>query len=98
MLELPLRLVGELGAVYSDSEGIADFTVLATGVEVGVFVKHTERETHFSLRSRGAVDVGRIAQKIPGGGGHGSAAGCTIPLPFAQAAPVMLETIRAELG
>jgi phosphoesterase RecJ-like protein len=98
MLELPLRLVGELGAVYSDSEGIADFTVLATGVEVGVFVKHTERETHFSLRSRGTVDVGRIAQRIPGGGGHGSAAGCTIPLPFARAAPVMLETIRAELG
>lgn len=96
-MNLPLDLVQELGATYSDTEGMADFTVLAEGVEVGMFIKHRENEAHFSLRSRGKVDVGRIAQKIKGGGGHGSAAGCTIPLPYAQAKAQMLQTIAAEL-
>jgi phosphoesterase RecJ-like protein len=97
-LSLPLALVEELGAVYSDTEGMADYTVLAEDVEVGMFIKYRPTEAHFSLRSRGGVDVGRIAQKIPGGGGHGCAAGCTIALPYDQAKARMLETIKSELG
>ncbi|MBD3347088.1 MAG: hypothetical protein GF401_18695 [Chitinivibrionales bacterium] len=96
-LKLPLSLIDELGASYSDSEGIADRTVLAQGVEVGMFIKYKDTETHFSLRSRGDVDVGKIAQKIPGGGGHGSAAGCTIYMPYEEAIAYMLDIIRKEL-
>ena len=97
-MEMPYRLIDELGATYGDSEGMADLTILADGVEVGVFLKYNERQTHISLRSKGSVDVGRIAQSIQGGGGHSSAAGCTLNLPHEEAKAAILAVIAKELG
>jgi phosphoesterase RecJ-like protein len=96
-MTMPLSILEELGAQYSDSEGMADFTITAEGVEVGMLIKFDERESHFSLRSKGNIDVGKIAQKIHGGGGHFSAAGCTITKPFEEAFPYMLDILRQEL-
>jgi phosphoesterase RecJ-like protein len=97
-LELPLDLIQRLGATYGDSEGMADLTIMGARVQVGMFVKHTERQTHFSLRSKNHVDVGRIARRVPGGGGHVNAAGCTMDEPLAEALPKMLAIIGEELG
>jgi bifunctional oligoribonuclease and PAP phosphatase NrnA len=96
-MEMPLGLLDELKAQYSDSEGLADCTITGSDVEVGILMKYTGTETHFSLRSKGAVDVGRIAQKIKGGGGHSSAAGCTIKLPHAAALEQMLSIVNQEI-
>lgn len=96
-MEMPYALIKELGATYGDSEGMADLTVLGAGVEVGMLIKYNDKETHFSLRSKGRVDVGRIAASIQGGGGHSSAAGCTMVLPYAEAKARMLEIIKKEL-
>ncbi len=96
-MEMPMALLEELGAPYSDSEGLADCTILAADVEVGILTKHTATETHFSLRSKGSIDVGKIAQKIKGGGGHSSAAGCTIRQPHGEALEQMLAIIKQEL-
>lgn len=96
-MEMPLSLLDELNAPYSDSEGLADCTISGADVEVGILTKYTKTETHFSLRSKGAVDVGRIAQKIQGGGGHSSAAGCTIRLPHGEALEQMLSIVKQEL-
>ena len=97
-MEMPVSVLAELGAQYSDSEGMADHTTTAAGVEVGMLTKYSDTETHFSLRSKGSVDVGKVAQKIPGGGGHSSAAGCTVLLPYDQALPYMLQIIQEELS
>ncbi len=97
-MDLPLSLIDELKAAYGDSEGMADHTVSAQGVEVGMVLKHTAEECHFSLRSSGNVDVGKIARMIRGGGGHSSAAGCTIQLPRDKALPQMLGILEKELG
>jgi phosphoesterase RecJ-like protein len=97
-MELPLCLIEELGANYGDSEGIADMTISANGVKVGMMIKFTDFETHFSLRSNNQVDVGRVARSIPGGGGHCNAAGCTIPLPVAEAKARMLAIVAREIG
>ena len=94
---MPFSLVDELGAQFSDSEGMSDHTSTAEGVYVGMLVKHNENQTHFSLRSKGKIDVGKIAQMIPGGGGHSNAAGCTINLPYTQALEKMLSIIEKEL-
>ncbi len=96
-MDMPLSLLEELGAQYSDSEGMADHTITATGVEVGILTKHNSHETHFSLRSKGKIDVGRVAQKVTGGGGHSCAAGCTIKLPYEQAMEQMLSILEKEL-
>jgi phosphoesterase RecJ-like protein len=96
-MEMPLALLDELHAHYSDSEGLADCTITGSDVEVGILMKYSGTETHFSLRSKGAVDVGRIAQKIKGGGGHSSAAGCTIQLPRDAALEQMLSIVNQEI-
>ncbi len=96
-IELHTRLLDKAGANYGDIEGISDLTLSVAGVEVGMFIKYDEKSAHFSLRSGGAVDVGKVAQKIPGGGGHVCAAGCTLDLPLKQAKKKMLEMIREEL-
>lgn len=96
-MELPLSLIDKLGAFYSDSEGMADQTITVHGVEVGVFIKHTPEQTHFSLRSKGLIDVGKIAKMVPGGGGHSNAAGCTIEASISTALPAMLALLEKEL-
>jgi phosphoesterase RecJ-like protein len=96
-LEMPMAILADLGALYSDSEGMVDITTTASGVQVGIMTKYTDTETHFSLRSKGAVDVGRIAQQIKGGGGHSSAAGCTLQLPLDRALAAMLAIVEQEL-
>jgi bifunctional oligoribonuclease and PAP phosphatase NrnA len=96
-MEMPYGLIDELGATYGDSEGMADITIIGSDVQVGMLIKYDDTDTHFSLRSKGRIDVGKIAQSIPGGGGHSSAAGCTMHMPCAQAKPLMLDIIKKEL-
>jgi phosphoesterase RecJ-like protein len=96
-MEMPYSLIDELGASYGDSEGMADLTIMAKGVEVGMLIKYSPTQTHFSLRSGGRIDVGKIAKFIEDGGGHSSAAGCTMSLPFAEAKPRMLEILSGIL-
>jgi bifunctional oligoribonuclease and PAP phosphatase NrnA len=97
-MEMPYSLINELGATYGDSEGMADCTVIGSDVEVGMLIKYNDMETHFSLRSKGRIDVGKIAQCVQGGGGHSSAAGCTMAMPYAQAKAAMLDIIARELA
>jgi bifunctional oligoribonuclease and PAP phosphatase NrnA len=97
-MEMPYNLIDDLGATYGDSEGMADLTNNGSGVRVGVLIKYDDTQTHFSLRSKGEIDVGKVAQKIQGGGGHSSAAGCTMAMPFAQAKAIMLDIIKKELA
>jgi phosphoesterase RecJ-like protein len=96
-MEMPASLLEESGAGNGDIEGMSDQALTAAGVEVGMFIKHNNKSSHFSLRSTGGVDVGKIAQIIPGGGGHMCAAGCTIDLPLEQAKQKMLALIQKEL-
>ncbi len=96
-MEMPYSLIDEVGATYGDSEGMADMTIIATGVEIGMLIKYSPKQTHFSLRSTGRIDVGKIAKTL-GGGGHGSAAGCTMDLPFPEAKPKMLEILSRALS
>ena len=98
-VEYPLDLIKALGATYGDAEGMADCTVLATSVQVGILIKYQPAETHFSLRSNGTVDVGQIAAlMVPGGGGHRNAAGCTLKIPLEEAKARLLSLIEQELG
>ena len=96
-MEMPYSLIDECGATYGDSEGMSDLTIVGSNVQVGMLIKYNETETHFSLRSKGQIDVGKIAQSIQGGGGHSCAAGCTMPIPYAQAKALMLDIIKKKL-
>ena len=65
-------------AVPSDLDGIVSQLRQTAGVETAIFLYEMEPHTYkVSLRSKGSVDVSRIA-KYFGGGGHVRAAGVTM--------------------
>jgi phosphoesterase RecJ-like protein len=80
-------------AAEEDCEGIVNFAVAISGVEAAAFLRELpERRIRLSLRSKGQVNVASIAERL-GGGGHHSAAGCTLEGPL----PLAIEEILTQL-
>lgn len=77
---VPLELAQRVGAVPGDIEGIVDALVHTRGVEVAVLLVERRPDlTKASLRSRGLIDVSRVAQSLStAGGGHTKAAGASL--------------------
>ncbi|GIV54077.1 MAG: exopolyphosphatase [Candidatus Kapaibacterium sp.] len=67
------------GATLDDTEGFVQHTLTIEGVCVGVFLSQMPGRdaVKVSLRSKGNVDVQRVAEQL-GGGGHLNAAGAII--------------------
>jgi phosphoesterase RecJ-like protein len=81
-------------ATDEDCEGIVNFALCASGVEAAVFLREmADERIQLSLRSKGRVNVASIAERL-GGGGHESAAGCTLEGPLAQALDEILDQLR----
>jgi phosphoesterase RecJ-like protein len=71
--------VVECGAEAEDTSDIVNGLLTIDGVRVAVLVKElTGARVKLSFRSKGALDVNRIAQDF-GGGGHTNAAGAVVP-------------------
>jgi bifunctional oligoribonuclease and PAP phosphatase NrnA len=86
-----------IGAAEEDCEGIVNYAIAIAGVEAAVLLRELpDRKVRLSLRSKGNVDVARIAASF-GGGGHLHAGGCTLPGPLSAATDRILETMRREL-
>ncbi len=82
------------GASEEDCEGIVNFALCASGVEAAVFLRQMPDERiQLSLRSKGRVNVAAIAGRL-GGGGHESAAGCTLNGPLERALDEVLDQVR----
>ena len=81
-------------AAEEDCEGIVNYAASIAGVEAAAFLRELpERRIHLSLRSKGQVDVASIAERL-GGGGHETAAGCTLEGPLARALDEILNELR----
>lgn len=75
---LTLDMFQKVGAAPGDSEGLIDHLRSIAGVEAVGLIREREDGTHkVSLRSRGEVDVEKVARHH-GGGGHRNAAGFTL--------------------
>jgi phosphoesterase RecJ-like protein len=69
------EMFAKVGAAPGDSEGLIDYPRTIAGVEAVSLIRQREDGTYkVSLRSRGEVDVEKIARHH-GGGGHRNAAG-----------------------
>ncbi len=86
------------GAAEEDCEGLVNYAVGISGVELAVFLRELpDHRIRLSLRSKNrAVNVATIAENF-GGGGHESASGCTLDGPLPAATDTILAAFRAAL-
>lgn len=86
------------GAVEEDCEGIVNYAIGISGVEVAVFLRELpDHRVRLSLRSKGKVHVAEVAEQF-GGGGHENASGCTLAGPLYSAMDKILEELRRHLS
>jgi phosphoesterase RecJ-like protein len=87
------NLLSEFGVDHEEIEGIVDYSLFLSGVEIGLLFTETEGgKTKVNLRSQNDFDVSKLA-KIFGGGGHKSAAGCTLSYNLDEAKKAIFEQI-----
>lgn len=81
-------------AAEEDCEGIVNFALCISGVDAAAFLRElSDRRVRLSLRSKGRINVAAIAERL-GGGGHETAAGCTLDSPLPQALEDILALLR----
>jgi phosphoesterase RecJ-like protein len=87
-----------IGAVAEDCEGVVNYLISIAGVEAAVFLREVADASQFrlSIRSKGKLDVARIAEHL-GGGGHRNASGCTLSGPLGVATDRILTQLRTGL-
>jgi phosphoesterase RecJ-like protein len=85
-------------AADEDSEGIVNYALSIRGVEAAAFLRELpDWSIRLSLRSKGAINVAAIAERL-GGGGHENAAGCTLEGPLKRALDEILTELRSSLA
>ena len=85
-------------AKEEDCEGLVNYVLSIGEVEVAAFFRELpDGRYRLSLRSKGKVDVARVAERF-GGGGHECASGCSVEGPLPQAVDQVLELLRRGLS
>ncbi len=86
------------GASSSDTEGLIDHPRSIAGVDAVALIRQVDEE-HFkvSLRSRGDIDVEKLARQN-GGGGHRNAAGYMADGPIADLREKVVKALQAALS
>ncbi len=92
------EMFARVGAAPGDSEGLIDHPRSVAGVEAVALIRQRDDGTHkVSLRSRGEVDVEKIARHH-GGGGHRNAAGFVMEGDGEEVRRQVVEALAAALS
>jgi phosphoesterase RecJ-like protein len=84
------------GAREEDCEGLVNYVLSIGDVEVAAFFRELpDGRFRVSLRSKGKLNVARVAESF-GGGGHECAGGCAVDGPLAEAVRQVLSKLRRE--
>lgn len=82
------------GAKEEDCEGLVNYVLSIGDVEVAAFFRElSDGRYRVSLRSKGKLNVARVAEMF-GGGGHECASGCAVDGPLAEAVRQVLSQLR----
>jgi phosphoesterase RecJ-like protein len=93
MLTLTDAALAESGGAPDETDGLINLPLSVKAIQAAVFFKEAE-DGHWrvSLRSKGDIDVGRVARGF-GGGGHKNASGCTLAGPLERVRERVLEQV-----
>jgi phosphoesterase RecJ-like protein len=82
------------GAKEEDCEGLVNYVLSIGEIEAAAFFRELPGgRFRVSLRSKGKLDVARVAEGF-GGGGHECASGCSVDGPQSHAVRQVLESLR----
>ncbi len=96
-IRLDRKMLTETGAHRHDTEGLVNYPLNINGVQLCAFFREEDaQEFRVSLRSKGQLDVGQVAQEF-GGGGHRNAAGLSVAGTFEEARDAVIESLRQLL-
>jgi bifunctional oligoribonuclease and PAP phosphatase NrnA len=94
---LTLELLRETGATHEDADGLINIPLTVKDIQAVAFLKEIAPDSfRISLRSKGSVDVNRVAS-VFGGGGHKNAAGCTLNGPYAEVRAKLVAQLKQAL-
>ncbi len=98
-LTITQEMYKETGAGEEETEGFVNFARDVKGVEAGVLFRETNVGDQFrvSFRSKGRIDVSKIA-RLFGGGGHRNAAGCTMRGTVEEVKRRILKAVSQEVN
>ncbi|NLC42941.1 MAG: bifunctional oligoribonuclease/PAP phosphatase NrnA [Clostridiales bacterium] len=85
------------GAIESEMENMVNYAKDIIGVEIGILIKEVSDGTvRSSFRSKGEIDVSKLAKHF-NGGGHKAAAGASLDMNVEQATASIIEQARIAL-
>ena len=88
------RTMERCAAQEEDCEGLVNYALAVEGIEVALFFREqADGRFRVSLRSKGEVNVAKVAE-VFGGGGHECASGCAIEGPLSVATERMIAQLR----
>jgi len=91
------RMYEETGTTDSNSESFIDYLRVIARSRVNIVFKELpDHRTRVNLRSKGDLDVQRVASHF-GGGGHRNAAGCSLDAGFEEARNLVLAEVKKQL-
>ena len=94
-LAVTQQALSAAGALPEHTEGFVDLPRTIRGVEISIlYAEMPDGRFKVSLRSKGTVNVERVARTF-GGGGHMNAAACRIEGELVDVRRRVIETIRA---
>ena len=92
------KALADAEALAEHSEGFVDLPRSIRGVEISIiFAELPDGRFKLSLRSKGKVNVERVA-RVFGGGGHVNASGCRVEGELPEIRRRVIEAIRASAG
>jgi phosphoesterase RecJ-like protein len=96
-IELPLDIVSALELKPHETDGFMDYIQGIRETDVSIFFKQFSPDAvKVSLRSRGKVDVRKIASHFDGGG-HKFASGCTVYSDLEEAKKIIIKECVKQL-
>ena len=96
-LRQSLDMLDKTKAEECDGDGFVNLLLTVGDVQAAAFLKEKEQGVYrTSLRSKGDINVARIAERF-GGGGHRNAAGCTLRGDWENAEATVLQMLNEAI-
>ena len=93
IIRLDQAMADKAVASFDDTEGLINVPLTVPEIQAVVFFKEAaDGKCRASFRSKGDVDVNKVAADF-GGGGHKNASGCTLHEPLDRVRPVVIERV-----